>query len=124
GGAALTLLALGNVAFSVFAIAGTILNSAGRSLDAIVTALITLVLAAVANAIAIPMAIENGHTLEVAAGVTGVAMLIGAGLTGFALYRRLGAFVPLVSLIRIAVATGTAFVVGRALPLHGKVMTL
>ena len=50
--------------------------------DAIVTAAITLVLAAVGNYIAIPMAAESGRVLEVAAGVTGGAMVIGAVLVG------------------------------------------
>ena len=63
GGSALFVLALGNVAFSVFAIAGTILNGAGMTRPAIVTAAITLALAAAANYIAIPMAMESGQFL-------------------------------------------------------------
>ena len=124
GGDALALLAIGNVAFSVFAIAGTILNGAGRSIDAIVTAGITLALAAAGNFIAIPLVVESGRTLEVAAGVTAAAMVVGAALTGFMLYKRLGAFLPIISVVRIAIATAAALVVGRVLPLHGKLMTL
>ena len=124
GGAALTWLALGNVAFSVFAIAGTILNGAGRSIDAIITAAVTLAIAAAGNFIAIPLVIASGHTLEVAAAVTGIAMLVGAAATGFMLRKRLGAFLPIVSIVRIVIATGAALAVGRVLPLHGKLMTL
>ena len=59
---ALALLALGNVAFSMFAIAGTILNGAGKSRAAIISAAITLALAIVGNFIAIPMVAELGRT--------------------------------------------------------------
>jgi len=124
GGGALFVLALGNVAFSVFAIAGTILNGAGFTRPAIVTAAITLALAAVANYIAIPLAMPGGHFLEVAASVTSGAMLLGAVLTGVVLQRRLGAFVPVLSLVRVVVASAVAIAVGRVLPLHGKLMSL
>lgn len=124
GGMALTLLALGNVAFSVFAIAGTILNGAGMSRMAIIIAGLTLALAAVGNFIAIPMAVDDGRVLETAAAVTGSAMLIGAIAGGVILRRELGAFVPAISIGRIAIATATALAVGRVLPLHGKLMTL
>src|SRR6185436_2113762 len=92
GGPALTALALGNVAFSIFAIAGTILNGAGRTLPAVVTAAITLGLATAGNAIAIPIAAEHGEVLRVAALVTTGAMMIGALISGWALRRQLGAF--------------------------------
>lgn len=124
GAPALALLAIGNVAFSLFAIAGTILNGAGMSRKAIITAAITLVLAAVANYIAIPMAVESGRVLEVAAAVTGGSMLVGAILTGAVLHKELGAFLPVISIVRVAAATAIAIVVGRFLPLHGKLMTL
>jgi stage V sporulation protein B len=124
GAAALTLLALGNVAFSVFAIAGTILNGAGMSKVAIMVAALTLVLAAAGNLIVIPLVIESGRVLEAAAAVTGGSMVVGAVVGGYIMRNRLGAFLPLVSLVRIGVATAAAFAVGRVLPLHGKLMTL
>lgn len=124
GGPALAVLAFGNVAFSVFAIAGTILNGAGFTRPAIATAAITLAVAAVGNAVAIPLAMPSGHVLEVAAAVTSGAMLLGAIATGGVIKRRLGAFIPFRSVVRIAVAASVAVVVGRALPLHGKIMTL
>ena len=124
GGPALLYLAFGNVAFSVFAIAGTILNGSGYTRDAIIAAAVTLVIATVGNYIAIPLAAEAGRTLEVAAMVTGGAMIIGAVITGVLLWRRLGAFIPAMSFLRIGIATGVAFAVGRFLPLEGKLMTL
>jgi stage V sporulation protein B len=51
-------------------------------------------------------------------------MVVGAILSGWVLRRRFGAFLPIASAVRIAIATGAALGVGRALPLHGKLMTL
>jgi stage V sporulation protein B len=124
GGPALGALALGNVAFSIFAIVGTILNGAGKTAPAVVTAAVTLAIAGVGNYIAIPIAAEHGDVLHVAALVTSGSMVIGACLSGWMLHRQLGAFLPIASVVRIAIATGAALVVGRVLPLHGKLMTL
>ncbi len=124
GGPALALLAIGNVAFSLFAIAGTILNGAGETRRAIASAAVTLVLATIGNYIAIPLAVESGHVLETAAAVTGAAMVVGAIISGWQLWRQFGAFLPAASLVRVAIATAAAIAVGRFLPLHGKLMTL
>jgi stage V sporulation protein B len=55
GAPALMVLAFGNVAFSVFVIAGTILNGCGDTRAALISAGITLALAVLANAIVIPL---------------------------------------------------------------------
>lgn len=124
GAAALVPLSLGTVAFCVLAINGTILNGAGLTRPAIGVAAVTLAVAFIGNWIAIPLAAPAGRTLEVAASVSGGAMLIGAIISGEILRRKLGAFVPWLSVVRIAIATGVALAVGRVLPLHGKLMTL
>jgi stage V sporulation protein B len=127
GGPALRALALGNVAFSIFAIAGTILNGAGKTLPAVVTAAVTLALATVGNYIAIPIAAQHGDVLRVAALVTTGAMVVGAIVSGAVLRRELGAFLPVASVVRIAIATACAFALGRALSgvlPPGKLMTL
>ena len=127
GGPALGALALGNVAFSIFAIAGTILNGAGKTMPAVATAAGTLALATIGNIIAIPIAAEHGDVLHVAALVTSGAMLVGAIASGWVLRRQLGAFLPVASVVRIAIATGAAIAVGRllsgVLP-RGKLLTL
>jgi O-antigen/teichoic acid export membrane protein len=127
GGPALRALALGNVAFSIFAIAGTILNGAGKTLPAVVTAAVTLALATIGNYIAIPIAAQHGDVLRVAALVTTGAMVVGALISGWVLRRELGAFLPLASAVRIAIATACAFAAGSALSgalPAGKLMTL
>jgi stage V sporulation protein B len=124
GGTALTFLAFGNVAFSMLAIAGTILNGAGKSRPAVISAAITLAIATVGNFIAISMFAGSGHVLEIAAAVTGGAMLLGAVIAAYQLKAVFGATMPLGSLARVVLATAVAFAVGRVLPLHGKLMTL
>jgi O-antigen/teichoic acid export membrane protein len=124
GGPALAALALGNVAFSVFAIAGTILNGAGHTRDATVTAAITLVLAVAGNLIVIPMLDPGRSVLVGAAIVTGCAMVVGACLTGWRLHARLGAFVPIASVARVAIATAVAIAVGRVIPFETPLLTL
>ena len=124
GAPALTALALGNVAFSVFAIAGTILNGAGLTREATISAGVTLALAGIGNLIVIPMVDPGPGLLVAAATTTGVAMLCGAGIAGFYLHRRLGAFLPVASVIRVAIAIAAAMAVGRVIPFRTPLMTL
>ncbi len=124
GAPALTALALGNVAFSIFAIAGTILNGAGLTREAIISAAVTLVVAAVGNAIVIPMCDPGREVLLAAATTTGCAMVLGSALAGYFLWRKLGAFVPLASLVRVALAVAAALAVGRVIPFRTPLMTL
>jgi stage V sporulation protein B len=124
GAGALIPLALGTVAFCMLAINGTILNGAGLTRPAIGVAAVTLAVAFVGNWIAIPIAAEYGRVLETAATVSGGAMVIGAIASGVILSRKLGAFLPWMSLARIAIATAFALAAGWMMPFHGKLMTL
>ncbi len=124
GAPALPLLAFGNVAFSMLAINGTILNGAGQTRAAVGVAAGSLALAIAGNWIAIPLAAPHGRVLEAAAAVTAGAMLAGAVASGVLLRRRLGGYLPLLSFARIALAAAAGLGVGRALPLSGKLMTL
>jgi stage V sporulation protein B len=124
GAPALAALALGNVAFSLFAIAGTILNGAGFSRDAIISAAVTLAIAVVGNLVVIPQCEPGQQVLLGAATVTGGAMLIGAALSGYLLHRRLGAFLPLLSVVRVGLATAVAIAVGYVLPMRSPMLAL
>jgi stage V sporulation protein B len=124
GGPALAALSLGTVMFSLFAIAGTILNGAGQVRVAIGTAAVTLVIAVAGNWIAISYCAPGRDLLLVAGAVTGGAMLVGAALSGWALARTVGAFLPLASGLRVALATAIALGLGRVLPAAGKLVTL
>src|SRR5690606_37697376 len=104
--------------------AGTILNGAGLSRIAIGSAALTLVVAAAGNFIVIPLVVESGRVLEAAAAVTGGSMIVGAVVGGLLMRAQLGAFLPIVSVVRIGIATAVAFALGGVLPLHGRLLTL
>lgn len=124
GAPALVALALGNVAFCLFAIAGTILNGAGQTRQAILVAGATLAVAAVANAVVIPRMDPGPDMLLGAASATALAMLVGAGLGGWVLVRRLGAFMPWGTLLRVLVAVAAAVSVGYVMPATAPLATL
>jgi stage V sporulation protein B len=114
GAPALTALALGNVAFSVFAIAGTVLISAA----------ITLTVAVVGNLLVIPRCEPGQEVLVAAATTTAVSMLVGACVAGFFLQRRLGAFLPVATLARVLLGIAVAMGVGRLIPWTKPLPTL
>jgi O-antigen/teichoic acid export membrane protein len=124
GAPALVALALGNVAFSLFVIAGTILNGAGFTREAIITAAVTLAIATTANVIAIPRFDPGRDVLLAAACATGGSMVIGAGIGGYYLHKTLGAFLPVLTVVRVLIAMGAAFGVGRVLTFTTPLMTL
>jgi O-antigen/teichoic acid export membrane protein len=124
GAPALIALSLGNVAFSIFAIAGTILNGAGHTREATVTAAVTLVLAIVGNYLVIPRLDPGTPVLVGASIVTGSAMLVGACLAGWALHKQLGAFVPILSVARVMIATAAAIGVGHVIPFETPLLSL
>lgn len=124
GAEPLMVLALGNVAFSIFAIAGTILNGAGLTRQAIAVAAVTLVVAVVANALLIPRFEPGTGVLLACAMATSGAMLFGALLAGWQLKQHLGAFLPLLTVARVVVAVAAAMALGRLLRFTTPLMTL
>jgi stage V sporulation protein B len=124
GGPALAVLALGNVAFALFTIAGTILNGAGRTRDAITVAALTLGLLVVGLFLGIPHGAPGREVLAICAAATTAAMVLGAAASGWFLWKRFGAFLPAATVVRVGLATAAAVAFGRFVPPHGKVMTL
>ncbi len=124
GASALIALALGNVGFCLFAIAGTILNGAGMTRQAIQAAAVTLVLSVAANALLIPRAEPGASVLLSAAAATGGAMVLGALFGGVLLHKHLGAFIPWRTPARVLVAVAVGLGVGRLVQLEGPLMTL
>ena len=51
-------------------------------------------------------------------------MMIGAGVCGWFLHKRLGAFVPVASLVRVVLAVAVAVAVGRVIPFKTPLMAL
>jgi O-antigen/teichoic acid export membrane protein len=130
GSHALWALVLGYVAFSLFNIAGTIINGSGRTLPTTVIGVVTLAATIAAEWIGIRMALETGHDpLFVAAVATAATMTLGVLLSAGYLWRTFGAApLPLMTLVRVAIAYGVAVAVGaawtRAGIMPGKVGTL
>ena len=124
GGAALRILAGGMVCFSMFTIINTILNGAGHTRDALISGVVTLVTASVANGLLIPASSSPTAALTVAAWATTGAQALGMVVSALLLYRRFAASFPLATLVRVLIAMAVAMAVGWVWPEHSKLVTL
>ena len=113
GAAALVALALGNVAFSLLVISGTILNGAGKTRAAILMAGVTLAAAAIGNAVVIPLYAPGPTLLFACASATAAAMGLGAAVGAVFLARALGATLPLATVARLTAAVAAVAALGR-----------
>jgi stage V sporulation protein B len=123
-GPALSALAMGHVALAVFSIGGTVLNSAGLTRQAVLTALATLAFMLVSLFLVVPRFEPGRAMLTATALCTGGSMVLGASFTGIQLVRHFGAFLPLLSAVRVIAAAAAAFAVCHFVPVSGKVMAL
>ncbi|MCU1282256.1 MAG: hypothetical protein JWM53_5802 [bacterium] len=130
GAHALSALVVGYVFFSLFNIAGTIINGSGRTLPTTIIGLVTLAATVAAEWIGIRIALETGSDpLFVAAVATASTMALGLVLSAAYLWRAFGAApLPLVTIVRVAAAWGAARGAGwawdRAGLMPGKLGTL
>lgn len=122
-GPALSILAGGFVAFSMFVIACTILNGAGRAWDATIAAAVTLAAVVAANVLLVPGKLAVAGLVATAT-ATSIGMTVGAVVAGAAVLWRFGALVPIATVLRVAFAAAVAVIVGRLVPDLGKVVTL
>jgi stage V sporulation protein B len=120
GAPALLVLIFGYLCFSLFNIAGTIINGAGKTRPTTLIGTATLVVAVAANWIAISLALgRSADALVYAAVATSLAMAFGLILSGIYLRREFGAFLPVLTVARVALAAAGALAVGRLWPAHG-----
>ncbi len=124
GAPALAFLALGNVAFAIFVIAGTILNGSGDTRRALLSVVLTLAVATIANALVIPRFEPGRELLTVCAAATSGAMVFGAAFSAWLLHQSTGASVPVFTVIRVVVAGAGAIAVGRFWPNAGAIGTM
>jgi O-antigen/teichoic acid export membrane protein len=120
GSHALGALLLGYVFFSLFNIAGTIINGSGRTLPTTIIGVVTLAATVAAEWIGIRVALDRGvDPLFVAA--------VATAASGY-LLRVFGAALPALTLVRVAAAYAAALGAGwawtRAGILPGKVGTI
>jgi O-antigen/teichoic acid export membrane protein len=122
--AALVALAVGHVAFALFAISGAILNGAGLTRPAIASGAVTVVVAVVGNAVAIPQFAPEPAALVACGVATAGAMSCGMAVGAWSMRRRLGAFLPAATALRTGVAAAAAIGLGRLLPVTGRWLTI
>jgi stage V sporulation protein B len=125
GAATLRILALGQGAYAMLAIATTVLASLGRErLSATITfgALVTVVTAC---AVLARNASFGAPQLVATAAGTSLALIAALLVSGFAVRKLTGGFVPRSSAARVIVAMACAAGVGSLLPSnHGRVFTV
>lgn len=129
GAHALSALVVGYVFFSLFNIAGTIINGSGRTIPTTIVGIVTLVATVAAEWIGIRVALDRGaDPLFVAAATTAATMGLGLLLSGAYLWRTFGAFLPALTVVRVTAAyaatRGLGILWTRAGLMPGKLGTL
>ncbi|MEZ4262915.1 MAG: lipopolysaccharide biosynthesis protein [Polyangiaceae bacterium] len=123
GASSLRVLAVGQAGFAILGLATTILVSLGKELRALAVTASALAFVVTAGIIAIPRASFGADQLVVTAWATsvalGLALLVGAYLA----HRAAGAFVPVKTAARVALAIVACAALGRFLPVLSKVLT-
>jgi hypothetical protein len=92
--------------------------------DAIWVAAGTLAALVVLLFVGIPLGDPGREVLAICAAATTTAMALGTAAAGWMLWRRFGAFLPALTVVRVALATAATVVLGRLLHPGGKLMTL
>lgn len=117
GAPALAALMFAYVAFSLFSIAGTIMNGAGMTVTAFLIGLATLGLDAGANRLAIGQALAGGgNPLAAAALASAASIFAGFVASLVALQQKFGASLPLQSALRVTLAAALGVLAGRLVP--------
>jgi stage V sporulation protein B len=125
GAPALAVLVFGYVAFSMLSIAGTIINGAGRTEPTVAIGAIALALDAGLCWAGAHVAIATGRDAMLGAALgTTAAMTLGFVASLVYLQRSFGASLRISTVVRGGVAAAAAILVGRLLPLHGKLASL
>ena len=121
GAAALPILAAGVVALALLSIAGSIVTASGRPYVAVGLVAITLVAGTGLAFTLVPRAVAGPAMLSAAAVSTAAGMLVGFLAALGYLWRRFGAGLPLLSVLRVLVATALAVGTARLVPGSGIV---
>ncbi len=122
GAPALAVLAIGQVFFSIFAIAATILNGAGRT--GVALALVAGTLVASGGLCVLGARAGSADLLPSAAAGVALGTALGGIASLVALARTLGATLPLQTALRVMVAFAATVALGRAVPDGGKLRAL
>lgn len=115
-GGALAVLAIGQVAFALFAVAATVLTSSGRAWRAVAFGTIGVLVVVVADWIAMHAVGLEGDLPRATAIGTSIGSFVALVLVGLALRVGYGAFLPLASALRVLVAGLVAAAVAHVVP--------
>jgi stage V sporulation protein B len=116
GASALRVLALGQGAFAMLGIGCTILSSLGRERASAILTASAAGIAAAACAIIVPTCAFGGAQLEATAWCMAIVLACAAIACAFVVVRVTGAFVPLGTAARVAIALGAAVAIGARIP--------
>jgi O-antigen/teichoic acid export membrane protein len=121
---ALPILVGGIVCLSLLAVAGAILNAAGRSRVAVILVASTLAIGGAAAFVLVPAREPGPAMFPAAASATAFGMFVGLVAALVYLRRSFGGGLPLSTVARVAVAAVIASAVAHFTPGQGKVITL
>ena len=121
GAAALPILAAGVVALALLSIAGSIVTASGRPYVAVALVAVTLAAGTGLAFTLVPRAVAGPAMLSAAAVSTAAGMLVGFLAALGYLWRRFGAGLPLLSVLRVLLATALAVGAARLVPGAGIV---
>jgi O-antigen/teichoic acid export membrane protein len=121
---ALRILSFGIAAFGLMVIANTILNGAGMPKKAMTVVILTLAVLIAAVVVAIRQCGPDNSVLVGAATGSTLGMVFGLIFSGIIVFKQFGAFLPVVSAVRILVSAAVGVAVGQLLPDAGKLFTL
>lgn len=123
GADTLRILALGQGAYTMLAIATTVLSSLGRELVSFLLTLGALVTVLIACVGLTSRASFGEHQLEATALATTIGLTLALGFAAVAVRGATGGFVPLRTLARVLLALGLAAGVGSMMPPYGRWFT-
>jgi stage V sporulation protein B len=124
GASALRVLVLGQAAFAMLGLATTILISLGRERTAMLLTAVALGLLVIACSTLIPAASFGEGQLKACAAAAAAALALALALGAVSCYRVAGAFVPVRTAMRVALAIAGATALGLYLPVFSKPVTL
>jgi O-antigen/teichoic acid export membrane protein len=124
GATALPVLVAGECCLAILGVACSILNAAGRTRATMTLMTVTMAIGASASAILVPRTAPGASMLVAAASATSLGMAVGLVGALVILRVRLGGGLPAATVARVAVSLAAAVVVGRFLPVHGKILGL
>ena len=124
GAAALPILVVGECCLALLAVTCAILNAAGQAVPALLLMAATVVTGVSGAFILVPRAAVGPEMLTAAAIAASLGMALGLVASVVFIRVRMGGSAPPSTLGRILVAGTAAVLVGRALPVGGKLMGL